>query len=104
MSNKNDAITPAYAFLAKTCGVLLALFMAIFLCLVIFAIYVYSIADATEPIIQNTSIATQERVVCDTNLYTFNHSWLRKNSYGLYEMYLQGNGFERCRAGKPASI
>lgn len=65
------------------------------LSLLIFGVYVYSVSDATPPDVKDKSLALVSRVQADSNLLTFNNSWFRKNSVGLYEMYLQGNGFER---------
>lgn len=72
------------------------IFLSIILCLLIFfGIYVYSVSDAKPPEIKDMRVAQLSRTEADSNLLTFNNSWLRKNNHGLCEMYLQGNGFER---------
>ncbi len=37
---------------------------------------------------------TPERTELAENIYTCEDSWLKKNEFGLWEMYLQGSGFE----------
>lgn len=71
-------------------------FLAILLLLLaLFGIYVYNVSDAKPPEIKDQSVAQLSRTEPDSNLYQFKQSWLRKNQHGLYEMYLEGNGFER---------
>ena len=60
-----------------------------------FGIYVYAISDAKPPEIKDQHLASESRTDVDSNLHTFHTSWLRQNRAGLYEMYLQGDGFER---------
>lgn len=37
----------------------------------------------------------QERQKLDSNFYVLNNNWLRKNDQGIWEMYLEGEAFER---------
>ncbi len=74
---------------------LLWVLSVLLLLLVCFGIYVYSISDAKPPEIKDQQLANDVRAETDSSLYTFHHSWLRQHRSGLYEMYLQGDGFER---------
>lgn len=49
--------------------------------------------DIPEP--TDTSILNTERKVLSPEFYTLNNSWLKKSESGLWEMYVEGNGFER---------
>lgn len=66
-------------------GVLLAVLLIYFLA----SIYV-----ATPDIKDKTSLNFERRQV-DTNYYTIGNNWLKKSQSGLWEMYLEGGGFER---------
>ncbi|MEX0811891.1 MAG: C45 family peptidase [Chitinophagales bacterium] len=47
------------------------------------------------PQIDNRSIAEQERENPGNDFYVLGANWLKKNDYGIWEMYLEGNAFER---------
>jgi len=75
-------------FLAWFLGILLALIIA-------FIIYVLSIGD-TEPPALNSSDSTGIEVVrIDSTAAKAGNNWIRKNRYGLYEMYVEGSPFQR---------
>lgn len=65
------------------------------LLLLCFIAYVYSVRDAKPPTILHPERQAGERVSADSNLLVFHTNWLRKNRYGVYEMMLSGDGFER---------
>jgi predicted choloylglycine hydrolase len=44
---------------------------------------------------KNTKIAKIERITLGNDFYKADNSWLLKNKYGLWEMYVEGNGIER---------
>src|SRR4051812_11730894 len=70
-------------------------FIVLILCFVvyfIFAIYV------PEPKIADISPLKQERVLRSENFYTVGNNWLKKSESGLWELYVEGNGFERGAA------
>jgi tetratricopeptide (TPR) repeat protein len=46
------------------------------------------------PEILDKSILEQERIKIDTDFYTLNDSWLKKNNLGLWELFVSGNDFE----------
>lgn len=75
-------------FLAWFTGILLLL-------LLIFCIYVWKVADVKPPDVADRSAVALKRVKIDSSAYTIGNNWLRKNRYGLYEMYVAGEPFER---------
>ena len=46
------------------------------------------------PNIDNMEVLDLEREIYDSNYFIVGNSWLRKNAFGLWEMYLEGNPFE----------
>jgi hypothetical protein len=65
------------------------------LILVIFGIYVWSISDIQPPKVADTSALRLQRERIDSTTFRIGENWLRKNKYGLYEMYVSGSPFER---------
>jgi len=49
----------------------------------------------TPTIDKNLSIENYERIEVAPNHYTVNDCWLKKNKYGIWEMYLEGEPYER---------
>lgn len=47
------------------------------------------------PHIIDQSITKKERIKTATDAYKIGNNWLRKNKTGLWEMYVEGDGFER---------
>lgn len=74
----------------------LSIFIGILLLiLIVFSIYVYNVSDnIVPPKVADTSAFALERKHIESSLYTINDNWIRKNQYGLYEMYVSGNPFE----------
>lgn len=75
-------------FLGWTIGILL-------LILLVFSIYVYRIADIKPPKVADTTALTLPVAHPEGSLYTIGNNWIRKNQFGLYEMYVSGTPFER---------
>ena len=74
----------------------LGIFMGILLLiLIIFSIYVYNISDIKPPKIADSSALSLQVAHPEGSLYTIGNNWIRKNQYGLYEMYVSGKPFER---------
>jgi isopenicillin-N N-acyltransferase-like protein len=48
-----------------------------------------------EPVVKDTTILKTERTQLDTNFYALGNNRLKKAESGLWEMYLEGDGFER---------
>lgn len=66
------------------------------LIIVIFCIYVYNVSDnIIPPKVADTSAFSLQVSNLDGSLYTIGDNWIRKNEYGLYEMYVSGKPFER---------
>ena len=67
-------------------------FIAIFLIVLAYLIIAISIEN---PTIKDHSIEKIERFNPSPNFYTLGNNWLRKSDSGLWEMYIEGDGFER---------
>lgn len=81
-------------FLQKTLkwlGIVLSIFLLIILA---FCIYVYNVSDIHPPKLADTSAFALQRKHVEGSLYTIDNNWIRKNKWGLYEMYTSGKPFE----------
>ena len=47
------------------------------------------------PIIADKQALNLERKEISPSFFTIKNSWLKKNDFGLYEMYIEGEPFER---------
>ncbi|MFT4062436.1 MAG: C45 family autoproteolytic acyltransferase/hydrolase [Edaphocola sp.] len=63
--------------------------------LVVLGIYVWSISDARPPEVRNPQAAQWQRQAIDTTMFAIGRNWIRKNQWGLHEMYVEGSPFER---------
>lgn len=83
-------------FLKKALKIL-AYVLGFFLLIILIAgIYIWWVADRTEPPVVTNTAATQLPVAHPQgSLHTIGNNWIRKNRYGLYEMYVSGDAFER---------
>jgi isopenicillin-N N-acyltransferase-like protein len=59
------------------------------------AIYLYVVAIVHPPQITDQSALALERTETSPGFYTIGNNWFRKSKSGLYEMYTEGNAFER---------
>ncbi len=57
--------------------------------------YFHLKVDQGHPNIFRPDIENQERVEVTANFYRLGPNWIKLNKWGLYEMYLEGDGFER---------
>lgn len=57
--------------------------------------YVSVFAISSPPTPENISVLDQQVIVKDTNFYVLGDNWLRKSNSGLWEMYVEGEAFER---------
>ncbi len=72
------------------------IFIGILLLLMLmFSVYVYRISDIKPPRIADTAAFALQVAHPEGSLYTIGNNWIRKNQYGLYEMYVSGKPFER---------
>jgi len=78
--------------LVKVLGVIL-------LCIVLFFtvtfIYIFLVAKVTPPVPENTSSLKLQRAQLDSNCFVIGNNWIRKSNSGLWEMYVEGEPFER---------
>lgn len=69
--------------------------------LIVFLIYFIFAIIIKEPTIKDRSAENIPRLNPSANFYTVGNNWLKKSDSGLWEMYVEGNGFERgVAAGK----
>ncbi|MFZ1731522.1 MAG: C45 family autoproteolytic acyltransferase/hydrolase [Bacteroidota bacterium] len=63
-----------------------------------FGIYFYFAVRLQPPAIEDVHALPQERTRVGKDSYTCGNNWLRKNSRGLWELYVEGEPYERGRA------
>lgn len=78
----------AFKFILKTLLVILVPFL-------IFLIYFVCAILIKEPLIKDRSAEEVVRQNPSENFYTLGNNWLKKSESGLWEMYIEGDGFER---------
>ncbi len=57
--------------------------------------FLYYYLQFDPPEIKDFSVLKLERDTISENHYSIGNNWIRKNSYGLWEMYIEGDAFER---------
>lgn len=77
-------------FLFKSIGVVFELLFVFLFVLVIYIIFVSDISTPEVP-----AITVDERKQVGENHYTLGNNWLRKNEFGIWEMYIEGDPYER---------
>ncbi len=71
-------------------------FLAILTILIIaFGIYVWKVSDFDPPVISQADTSGIEKIETDSLTKRIGNNWIRKNQYGLYEMYVEGTPFRR---------
>src|SRR5204863_1797732 len=70
-------------------------FGVIFLLLLILVIYVVQVSKVNPPKPKDMSSLELQRTDHGDGFYTLKDSWFRKSKSGLYELYVEGEGFER---------
>lgn len=78
----------AFKFILKTLLVILVPFL-------VFLIYFVCAILIKEPVINDRSAEKAIRLNPSENFYTLGNNWLKKSESGLWEMYIEGDGFER---------
>ena len=64
--------------------------------LVVFVIYfIWEIKMPTPTLDESKSVEDYERIEIAPNHYEVNNCWLKKNKFGVWEMYLEGEPYER---------
>jgi isopenicillin-N N-acyltransferase-like protein len=84
--------------LKKIFRILFRSFLVFIVLILCFAVYFIIAIQIPEPKIADKSALKQERVKRSENFYTVGNNWLRKSESGLWELYVEGNGFERGAA------
>ena len=74
---------------------ILYVFACLFLLLLAGTIYLYSVALVNPPSLTDKSSLSQQRTVESDGLVTLKNNWFRKSKSGLYELYVEGDPFER---------
>ncbi|MES2593247.1 MAG: C45 family peptidase [Bacteroidota bacterium] len=69
--------------------------IALLAILVVFAVYFVCAIIINEPEIKDRSAVQTVRLNPSPDFYTVGNNWLKKSQSGLWEMYVEGNGFER---------
>ncbi|MBS1635973.1 MAG: peptidase C45 [Bacteroidetes bacterium] len=69
--------------------------LGLFILLVVFAIYFFMAIRIDEPQIADQSAFNNTRQEITPTFYKTKNGWLKQDSSGLWELYVQGNGFER---------
>lgn len=78
--------------LFRILGIILGILL---LLLLLFCVYVYFVSDYDSPKITDTSPDSLQTQHQQGSLYTIEDNWIKKNNYGLYEMYVSGKPYER---------
>lgn len=82
-------------FLKKVLKVLAWILGIFILILLIFCAYVWKVSDIKPPKVADTSATLLQTGHVAGTLDTIGDNWIRKNQYGLWEMYVSGGPFER---------
>jgi hypothetical protein len=62
---------------------------------ILLLVYVRAVSQVKEPVADGATLAGVQIASPDSGLYRFNNSWFRKSESGLYELYVEGNPYER---------
>lgn len=76
----------------KVVGVLVGLLL---IALLLLTIYIYKVSDFPEPKVADTSVYQLMPQSVQGSLTSIGNNWIRKNEYGLYELYVEGAPFQR---------
>ena len=79
----------------KTAGRTLRVLGVIFILLLIGAIYLVQVSDIQPPKPADMSSMQLQRTDHGDDFYTINNNWFRHSKSGLYELYVEGEPFER---------
>lgn len=74
----------------KTTAIALGIFLLICLAL---GVYIYNVSEFEPPAIADSSALKAEANYVDNSLHAVENDWIRKNEYGLYEMYVSGSPY-----------
>lgn len=77
-----------FRFIGYTIGALFVVCLGLY-------IYLLIVATVQPPTPADLAILKQQRQQVDSGMFKLNNSWLRKSESGLFEMYVEGEPFER---------
>ena len=75
--------------------ILIGALLGIVVLILVFIIYFVSVTIEHPPEVKDLSALKTERTRFGENTYILGNNWLRKSECGLWEMYVEGNPFER---------
>lgn len=81
--------------LRKLTKMIFKTFLVFFILLIGFSIYFYFAIKIEVPIISNDTTQNWKRETISNHFYKVNSNWLKQNSNGLWELYVEGNPYER---------
>lgn len=81
--------------LKKIVKVFFKIILIIVILLLIFVLIFKITTKINPPDVQNLQVETIERTAVDSNFYTIQNNWIQKNKHGLWEMYIEGDAYER---------
>ena len=84
--------------LKKLLRVFAKLMFALFVLFTAFVVYFFIAIRISEPAIADLAPIKKERIQYGSTFYKTGNNWLRKSESGLYELYVEGKGFERGAA------
>jgi len=70
-------------------------FGLLLLLIIIFAVYLVQVSKLADPKTKDLSSLQLQRTEVSPGFYTINNNWFRKSKSGLYELYVEGDAFER---------
>lgn len=79
----------------KTIKFVLKTLLVVLVTFLVFLIYFVCAIIIKEPLIKDRSAEKMIRLNPSENFYTLGNNWLKKSESGLWEMYIEGDGFER---------
>lgn len=85
----------AYISLKKIAKRVLKIFLYLFIFIVICLVAFLQMIKISPPEIKDKRSINLVRKNISKDFYTINQNWIKKNDFGLYEMYIEGDPFER---------
>src|SRR5690349_9426058 len=74
---------------------LLRVLAVLVILVLVFIIYMVQVSKVDPPTPGNLTSLQWQRTEVTPGFYTLNNSWFRKSKSGLYELYVEGDAFER---------
>lgn len=90
MKKRKNPLLRLFIGLLKGVGICLELFFAFLFSLVL---YIILVSDISKPEVPEITVGEREKVA--ENHFVLGNNWLRKNEYGVWEMYIEGDPYER---------